>query len=91
MVTIPESGVTFPVMMFISVDLPQPFGPMIPTRSFLKKKYVKSEITGMLSYDFEICSSSIVVFQSLDEAELISMVLSVAGAFMSRRFSYLCM
>ena len=91
MVTIPESGVTFPVMMFISVDLPQPFGPMIPTRSFLKKIYVKSEITGMLSYDFEICSSSIVVYPSLDEAELISMVLSVVGAFMSRRFSYLCM
>ena len=35
--TVPESGCTQPAMIFIRVDLPLPFGPMMPTRSLFRK------------------------------------------------------
>ena len=37
MIVSPESGFTQPVIIFISVDLPLPFGPMMPMRSSFKK------------------------------------------------------
>ena len=36
METVPVSGFTRPRMTLISVDLPQPFGPMMPILSFFR-------------------------------------------------------
>ena len=69
---VPLSGLVTPVMSFMSVVLPQPFGPTTPILSVLRKLYEKSVMTGLglPGQVLAIWESSIVLFPSRLAIEL---------------------